>query len=116
MRSEIQHRKKYLYTTIYNAIPTLWPLDKYLIAILELLLFSHSVMSNSFVTPTVAHQAPLPIGFPRKEYWSGFPSPFHSLLHGIFLTQGLKPHLLHWQADSLPLSHQGSPPTLETTS
>ena len=26
-----------------------------------------------------------------------------------FPTQGLNPHLLHWQADSLPLSHQGSP-------
>ena len=27
---------------------------------------------------------------------------------GIFLDQGLNPYLLHWQADSLPLSHQGS--------
>ena len=26
-----------------------------------------------------------------------------------FPTQGLTPHLLHWQVDSLPLSHQGSP-------
>ena len=37
----------------------------------------------------------------------------HALLQGIFLTQGLNPHLL-WtapalQLDSLPLSHQGSP-------
>ena len=33
-----------------------------------------------FVTPwTVAHQAPLSMGFPRQEYWSGlpFPSPGH---------------------------------------
>ena len=33
---------------------------------------------NSFVTPwTVAHQAPLSMGFPRQEYWSGlsFSSP-----------------------------------------
>jgi len=28
---------------------------------------------------------------------------------GVFLDQGLNPCLLHWQADSLPLSHQGSP-------
>ena len=28
---------------------------------------------------------------------------------GIFPDQGLNPSLLHWQADSLPLSHQGSP-------
>jgi len=25
---------------------------------------------------TVAHQAPLPMGFPRQEYWSGLPFPF----------------------------------------
>ena len=30
------------------------------------------------------------------------------LLQGIFPTQELNPHLLHWQADSLQLSHQGS--------
>ena len=33
---------------------------------------------------------------------------FHFLFQGIFLTQGLKLHLLrrlHWQADSLPPSH-----------
>ena len=29
----------------------------------------------------------------------------HFLLQGIFLTQGLSPHLLHWQVDSLPLCH-----------
>ena len=35
-----------------------------------------SVMSNSFVTPwTVAHQAPLSVGFSRQEYWSGLPCP-----------------------------------------
>ena len=28
---------------------------------------------------------------------------------GIFLDQELNPCLLHWQADSLPLSGQGSP-------
>ena len=28
---------------------------------------------------------------------------------GIFLDQGSHPHLLHWQVDSLPLSHQQSP-------
>ena len=31
---------------------------------------------QSFVTPlTVAHQAPLSMGFPRQEYWSGLPFP-----------------------------------------
>ena len=36
----------------------------------------------------------------------------HVLLQGIFQTQGSNPpllHLLHWQVDSLPLRHQGSP-------
>ena len=35
-----------------------------------------------------------------------------SYSQGIFLTQGSNPrllHLLHWQVDSLPLSHLGSP-------
>ena len=31
------------------------------------------------------------------------------LLQGTFLTQGLNPSLLHWQVDSLPLSHLESP-------
>ena len=30
----------------------------------------------------------------------------HFFLQGIFSTQGLNPHLLHWQEDSLQLSHQ----------
>ena len=33
----------------------------------------------------------------------------HFLLQGIFLTQRLNLHLLHWQADSLPLAPLGSP-------
>ena len=33
----------------------------------------------------------------------------HFLPYGIFFTQGLNPSLLHWQGNSLSLSHQGSP-------
>ena len=45
-----------------------------------LLLFSCVVLLFScvqhFSTPwTVAHQAPLSMGFSRQEYWSGFPFP-----------------------------------------
>ena len=37
---------------------------------------SYSVMSDSFVSLwTVARQAPLFMGFPRQEYWSGLPLP-----------------------------------------
>ena len=52
----------------------------------------------------VAHQSLCPWNFPGKN--TGVDC--HFLLKGIFLTQGLNPrllHLLHWQADSLPLSH-----------
>ena len=60
-----------------------------------------------FVTPwTVVLQAPLSMGFsPGKN--SGVDC--HFLLQGVFPTQGWSLHLLHWQADSLPLSHLGSP-------
>ena len=38
----------------------------------------------------------------------------HILLQSLFPTQETNPCLLHWQADSLPLSHQASPnPPLE---
>ena len=71
-----------------------------------LLLFSPLGISDSFMTPrTAAYQAPLSVGFSRKEYWN---VGCHFLLQGIFLTQGWNLHLLHWQEDSLPLSHQGS--------
>ena len=33
----------------------------------------------------------------------------HFLLQWIFWTQGLNLSVLHWEVDSLPLSHQGSP-------
>ena len=54
-----------------------------------------------FATPwTVAHQAPLSMGFPRQEHWIGLPFP--SL--GVFPTQGLNLCLLPWQMYSIPLS------------
>ena len=57
--------------------------------------------------PNGAHQAPLSMGFPRQEYWSGlpFPSPEDLPDPGVELTS---PAL---QADSLWLSHLGSPIT-----
>ena len=61
--------------------------------------------TNSLATPwTVAHQAPLSMGFPRQEYWSGLPFP----PLGIFPTTGLNLGLLHWQGGSLPLNYLGS--------
>ena len=56
-----------------------------------MLLLSHYVVSDSFVTPwTVAHQASLSIGFPRQEDWSGLPFPFpgdSALTGGFFTTE-----------------------------
>ena len=48
---------------------------------------------------TVAHQAPLSMGFSRQEYWT----ELHALLQGIFLTQESNPCLLcllHWETGS----------------
>ena len=72
---------------------------------INLLLFSHLVMSDSFTTPwALAHQALPFMGFPRQLYWNGlpFPPPGHLPNPGTELTS---PAL---QADSLLLSHQGS--------
>ena len=46
------------------------------------------------------------MGFSRQEYWSGlpFPTPGHLPLNWESSLHLLR--LLHWQADSLPLSHQ----------
>ena len=63
-------------------------------------------MSNSSVTPwTVAHQAPLFIAFPRKEYWSGLPFP--SL--GDLPNPGIEPGSPTLQADFLLSEPPGKP-------
>ena len=53
---------------------------------------------------TVALQAPLSMGFPRQEHWSGLPFP--SL--GDLIDLWSNPHFLNWRADFLLLSHQRS--------
>ena len=45
------------------------------IGMLLLLLFSHSVVSDSCDPWTVVCQAPLSMGFLRQESWSGLPFP-----------------------------------------
>ena len=59
-----------------------------------------------FTTPwTVAHKAPLSLGFSRQEYWSGlpFPSP------GDLPNPGIKPRSPALQADALTSEPLGSP-------
>ena len=57
---------------------------------------------------TMARQASLSMGFSRQEYWSRWPFPPPGDLSntGIKLTSPAAPEL---QADSLRLSHRGSP-------
>ena len=53
----------------------------------------------TLATPwTVARQAPLSMGFSRKEYWSGLPFP----PPGDLPNPGIKPGSPALQADSLP--------------
>ena len=71
----------------------------------DFLSISHSVASD-FVPPwTVAHQAPLFMGFPRQEYWSGlpFPSP------GDLPDPGVEPRCPALQMDSIPSEPPGKP-------
>ena len=67
-------------------------------------------MSDSLVTScAVAFQAPLSMGFPRQEYWSGlpFPSP------GDFSDQRIVPGPPALQTDSLPSELQEVPKTTD---
>ena len=66
-----------------------------------------SVMSDSVTPWTVAHQTSLSMEFSRQEGWSGmlFPLPEDLLNPGI---EPKSPAIPTMQADSLPLSHQGS--------
>ena len=53
----------------------------------------------------VGCQTPLSMGFSRQEYWSGLPFLPPRDLPNL----GIEPMSPALQADSLPLSHQGSP-------
>ena len=71
-----------------------------------------------FATPwTVARQAPLSLGFPRQEHWSGLPCPSQ----GVFPTQGLNPRLLSPAlaggpfTTSAPWEAAGPPALLDST-
>ena len=71
--------------------------------------WSHFSCVRLFVTPwTVAHQAPLSIGFSRQEYWSGLTCP----PSGDLPNPGIEPASLMSPAlavGSLPLVPPGKP-------
>ena len=65
--------------------------------------FSHV---QFFVTlQTVAHQAPLSMGFSRQKYWRGFPFPPPGDLPRL----GIKPSPPALQVDSSPIELPGKP-------
>ena len=64
---------------------------------------SHSVVSDSATTWTVACQAPLSIGFSRQEYWSGLPFRNWSTMHHV-LQCFIKQHILKYATDKLAIS------------
>ena len=72
-------------------------------------MLSHFSHVQLFATPwTIAHQAPLSMGFSKQEQWSGLPCP----PPGDFSDPGIEPASPGFpalQADSLLLSHHGSP-------
>ena len=66
---------------------------------------SCSIVSDSVTSRTVAHQAPLSMGFSRQEYWSRLLCP----PLGEFPDPGIEPWSPSLQVDSLPFELQGSP-------
>ena len=71
-----------------------------------LLLFMAPQLCSTLCDPSdCSTTAPLSMGFPRQEYWSGlpFPSP------GDLRDPGMESASPAWQVGSLPLHHPGSP-------
>ena len=68
-----------------------------------LTLFSHVLLFATLWT--VAHQAPLSMGFSWQDYWNGLPC----CPPGDLPDPGIKLVSPALQLDSLPLSHWGSP-------
>ena len=68
---------------------------------------SHSVMSDSETSWTVAHQAPLSMGFSRWDYWSGLSRPSPKGLPN----PGTEPMSPMLQADSFLSEPRGKPAT-----
>ena len=64
-----------------------------------------SVVSNSETPCAAARQAPLSMGFSRRECWSGLPCP----PPGHLPDPGIESLSPAWQADSLPSEPQGKP-------
>ena len=92
----------YIFFFIVFSRVSLWPILTGVCGVVWKLL-SHVLLC---ATPwTVACQAPLSVGFPRQEYWSGL--PFSS--PGDFPYPGIEPRSPVLQAGSLPSEPPGKP-------
>ena len=103
--SYIDHLQIYsILTYIIYIYSTILIYTKYMY--ISLIVVSSLSHVQLFAAPwTVAHQAPLSMGFPRQEHWSGLPCPSP----GHLPDPEMKPPSPARQADSSPLSHQESP-------
>ena len=93
-------------------VPSLWVIPVAPAPNILLTSFSHTyrnevwcMHARSCPTLLQPHKAPLSMGFPRQENWSGLPIPSP----GDLLDPGLNLRLLHWQVDSLSLAPPGKP-------
>ena len=69
----------------------------------DVLLFGHSVVSDSATPWTVACQAPWSMDLPRQEYWSGLPFPApNGILHQFILN--VKSNLDSWDKSYLVMA------------
>ena len=73
--------------------------------------FRATVLRCSVMSDSLQPRGLLParLLYPRNSPGKKIGVGCHFLLQGIFPTQELNASLLHWKADSLPLSHLGSP-------
>ena len=87
---KLTHTIKLYHTITRTIIPHLIHKDN--------IVLNRSVMSDSVTPWTVAHQAPLSMGFSRQEYWCGLPCP----PPGDLPKPEIKPRSPMLQANSLP--------------
>ena len=79
--------------------------------VIQFYICAYLLVSHSIVSSSLQHHGlqPARLLCPRDFAGKNTGVGCHFLLQGIFPIQGSNPHFLHWQVDSLPLSHLGSP-------
>ena len=88
-----------------NALPHYYIVYAFASVITCPCMLSHSVLSNSLYSMDCSPPGPSVHGIFQARILEWVDTSFS---RGIFLSQGSNPHRLHWQVDSLALSHLGS--------